>query len=132
MPRSSPLFRPLALLALTAVLLALAAPTVGRVLSAAAMRGAPVLMEICTSGGLKLVDVSPFLGDTGEPAMPASAMDAHCGYCVLGTPLPVVLALLVGLLLWPTAAPAATHYARTWQSLRNTRGLGSQAPPMAF
>ena len=132
MPRSLPLFRHMLLLALAAVLLTVAAPTMSRVLSAAAMRAAPVLMEICTTGGLKLLDASPFLGDTGEPATPAAAMDGHCGYCVLGTPLPVVLALLVGLLLWPAAAPAATHYARTWQSLRNTRGLGSQAPPLAL
>jgi hypothetical protein len=119
------------LLAIAAVLLTAAAPTVSRVLSAA-MRAAPVLMEICSSGGLKLVDVSPFLGETGEPAAPAAAMDAHCGYCVLGTPLPVVLALLAGLLPWPAAAPAGTRYARAWQSLRNTRGLGSQAPPFAL
>ena len=132
MPRASSLFRHMLLLALAAVLLGVVAPTVGRVLSATAMRVAPVLMEMCTSGGRKVVDVSSLPGEAGKPEAPAMAMDAHCGYCVPGAPLPMVLALLVALLLWPAAVPPATGYARAWRPLRNIRGLGSQAPPLAL
>ena len=122
----------MALLALAAVLLTVAAPTVSRVLSATGWRAAPVLMEICTTGGLKLVDVSPFLGKDGEPAVPATSMEPHCGYCVLATPLPVVLALLLALLLWGAAATAPPARALALKSLRNTRGLGSRGPPLAL
>lgn len=135
MPRSSSLFRHLALLALAAVLLSVAAPTTSRVLSATISRAAPVLMEMCTSAGFELVDVSPFLGGDGEPAepeAPTAAMGADCGYCVLSTPLPVVVAVLVASPPWSAGAPVVAGYARGWPVLRNLRGLGSQAPPLAF
>lgn len=130
MSRSSVNFRRMAVLALIAVLLAAVAPTVSRVLAAAAPGDAPVLMEMCTAAGVKMAEISPHLGDGDEPAQPMSQMmgDA-CGYCVLVTSLPLALLLLCMLAPRPPATSAFRLYAALLQYCRNTRGLGSQAPP---
>ena len=121
--------RHLAVLALLAVVLSALAPTVSRAVAATAARGAPILMEMCTMTGIKLVDVSPFVGAEDEPAPPASPMAPACDYCVLATPLLVVLALLLALLAWKPAPLAGRTCRPATRSLRNLRGLGSQAPP---
>ncbi|TWG92825.1 Protein of unknown function (DUF2946) [Luteimonas sp. J16] len=131
MVRQSSTFRHLAVLALLAVLLSALAPTVSRAVAATTAKGAPILMEMCTVAGIKLVDVSPFIGAADEqPAPPASPMAPACDYCVLATPLLVVLALLLAALAWRPAPPADRRYALAQRPLRNLRGLGSQAPPV--
>ena len=131
MVRQSSISRHLAVLALLAVLLSALAPTVSRVVAATAARGAPIRMEMCTMAGIKLVDVSPFVAAAeDEPAPPASPMAPACDYCVLATPLLVVLALLLASLAWTPAPPADRLYTLAQRPLRNLRGLGSQAPPV--
>ncbi|NLW96683.1 MAG: DUF2946 family protein, partial [Xanthomonadaceae bacterium] len=99
MSRRPSIRRHLAVLALLAALLAALAPTVSRTLAATAAKGTPILMEMCTMAGIQLIDVSPFLGASdGDPAPsppPAAPMAPACDYCVLATPLLVVLALLL-------------------------------------
>lgn len=131
MTRSSASFRRMAWLALAAVVLSIAMPTASRVASAVAPDMAPILMEMCTTGGTRLVDVTSFLG--GEtPAPPMSEMTEACDYCVLVPPLVLALALLFCLLLHPPRSPPLRRYACLPTSLRNIRGLGSQAPPIAL
>lgn len=130
MIRESAAFRRMAVLALVAVLLASVVPTISRVMASAASKGGPILMEMCTVAGIKLMDVAPFL-DEGDPrpAEPAPPMAPVCDYCVLATPVLVVLALLLALLAWAPGAPAARVFSAASKPLRNLRGLGSQAPP---
>jgi hypothetical protein len=134
MSRRPSIRRHLAVLALLAALLAALAPTVSRTLAATAAKGTPILMEMCTMAGIQLIDVSPFLGASdGDPAPsppPAAPMAPACDYCVLATPLLVVLALLLAALAWRPAPPADRRYALAQRPLRNLRGLGSQAPPV--
>jgi len=130
MIRSSASFRRMAWLALVAVLLASVMPTASRVIAATVSKAAPILMEMCTSAGRQVLDVSPFIA-TEEPASPAvAAMDA-CDYCVLATPLPLVLLLFCLLALFPGQPSVVRHYLALLRLPRNTRGLGSQAPPLA-
>ena len=124
-------FRRMAWLALVAVLLTVAAPTVSRVLASTLAKTAPVLMEMCTRVGSQLVDASPFIAGE-QPDRPMTAMDDVCGYCVLATPLPVLLLLLCLLTLRPSLSATLRPYAALLRSPRNTRGLGSQAPPIAL
>lgn len=122
----------MAWLALVAALLLVVVPTVSRVIVSVAPRAMPVLMEMCTITGLKLLDVSSLIND-GEPAQPMVLMDDACGYCMLTTPPPVILALLCALLLAPPLAPAARRICLPFlRTARNTRGLGSQAPPITL
>ncbi len=121
----------MAWLALVAVLLTVAAPTVSRVLAATVAKTAPVLMEMCTVAGLKVIDVSPYVGG-GEAAPPMAAMGDACGYCVLATPPLLALVLLCLLALRPPQAPLRGLYRARQRSVRNARGLGSQGPPLAL
>ena len=89
-------------------------------------------VSLCTTAGLKVIDVAPFVGGEEPPAQPRTAMDDLCGYCVLATPLPVVLALLFALLLCLPQTPAFHFYSLLLKAPRNMRGLGSQAPPIAL
>lgn len=131
MTQTSAGFRRMAWLALVAVLLAVAAPTISRTLVATGAKVAPILMEMCTTAGNQLVDVSPFIAGE-EPARPMTAMDEACGYCVLATPLPLVLLLLCLLGLRPPRVSTFGLYTALLRSPRNTRGLGAQAPPLAL
>lgn len=122
----------MAWLALVAVLLTVAAPTISRALVATGAKVAPILMEMCTIAGTKLVDVSPYIAGE-DPVRPmTSVMDDACGYCVLATPLPLVLLLLCLLGLRPPRTSTFRLYTALLPSPRNTRGLGSQAPPLAL
>lgn len=131
MTRSSASFRRMAWLALVAALLALAMPTASRVIATLVPAVAPVLMEMCTTGGREVVDVSPFIADEA-PARPEMSMTEACGYCVLATPLPLVVLLVCLLALWPARAPVARTYRVFARPVRNLRGLGAQAPPLAL
>lgn len=114
MMQTSSLFRRMAWLALMAALLAVSAPTVSRVLAATVAKAMPILTDMCTTAGAQRMDVS-----------------TH-GAGVLVTPLPVALLLLGMLALRPPNAPVARRYAAIFRLPRNLRGLGAQAPPVAF
>lgn len=131
MTRGSSAFRRMAWLALVAVLLGALMPTFSRVVASSVSGAGALLMEMCTPAGRTMVDVSTLLWEQGDPApSPAAAMDEACAYCVLVPPLPVVLALLLALLLYPSLAPAPWLHALFPQSPRNLRGLGARAPPV--
>lgn len=132
MSRNPARFRRLTWLALVATLLLSVMPTVSRILMATVPQAAPLLMEMCTTGGRQLVDVSAFSAGGESPAAPATMMDEACGYCVLATPLPLVLLLFCLLALRPPAAPRERRYAAPRPCARNLRGLGSQAPPLVL
>ncbi len=131
MARTSIHFRHMAWLALAAALLMALAPAAGRAVMATASKAVPVLMEICTASGMKMIDVAPFLGES-EPASPAVPLhlDEACAYCTLATPLPLLLLLLFALLLRPVPSLLARLHLFSPHPLRNLRGLGSQAPPI--
>ena len=131
MIRSSASFRRMAWLALLAALLALAVPTASRVVATLVPKLAPVLMEMCTTAGREVIDVAPFIA-TEEPVRPAMSMTEACGYCVLATPLPLVLLLFCLLSPGPIRSQLAGVYLVFLRSARNMRGLGSQGPPCAF
>lgn len=126
MNRSSASFRRMAWLALAAVVLSVAMPTASRFM-AAASTAAPLLMEMCTAAGRQVMDVSAF-APTEQPP-PAMADMSACGYCVLATPLPLVLLLAGLLVLLRPQPPVVRRYLRRLRSPRNVRGLGAQAPP---
>lgn len=131
MDRTSASFRRVAWLALVAVLLSVAMPTASRFAAAASSGTTRVLMEMCTTAGRQVLDVSAYFG-VEEPTPPATAgMDA-CGYCVLATPLPLVLLLLSLLALVPNGPAVVPSYLVRLRSPRNARGLGSQAPPLVL
>lgn len=132
MVRGSAAFRRMTWLALVAVLLGAVVPTVSRAVASAVPGAVPLLMEMCTPAGRKMMDVSRLVADWGEPAPapPAAAMDEACAYCVLAPPLPLLLALVLALLLYPALAPACWRRAPLPQSPRNLRGLGARAPPV--
>lgn len=132
MSRTSGSFRRLAWLALVASLLMSVMPSVSRVLMAAAPNTAQLLMEMCTTAGRQLVDVSPFIAPEAQPGQPMAGMTDVCAYCVLATPLPLVLLLFCLLVLFPARSPIVRYYLALLRSPRNARGLGSQAPPLAL
>lgn len=130
--RAPALFRLMLQLALAAVLLMSIAPTASRVLTAGDSARQPILMELCTSAGLKLIDISSFIG-TEEPATAThDAADAACGYCLLATPLPLLLLMLVVLLFRQVAATHVRRDPPPLRTPRNRRGIGSQGPPHAL
>src|SRR5690606_22276434 len=100
--RRSTAFRWMARLALVAVLLTVAVPTASRVVSTLAPTLAPVLMEMCTTAGLQVRDVSALLSGDEPAPPPAPSMDA-CDYCVLSAPPPLLLLALLLLALLPAA-----------------------------
>lgn len=132
MTRGSSGFRRMAWLALVAVLLGAVVPTVSRAVASAAPGALPLLLEMCTPAGRKMVDMSLLAAEWGEsaPPVPLAAMDEACSYCVLVPPLPLVLALLLALLLYPVLAPAIWLSSLVPQAPRNLRGLGARAPPI--
>ena len=117
-------------LAFLAVLLMTAMPTIGRIVASVAPQATPVLMEMCTTAGRSLVDVSPFIAPEA-PARPMQAMAEACDYCTLLPPLQLVLLVLCAQLLRPPPHRRARSYRIVPRAVRNLRGLGSQAPPVA-
>lgn len=121
----------MAWLALVAALLMAVAPAVSRVVVATASKSVPVLMELCTASGIKMIDVTPFIGESeAVPPVVPPHMDEACAYCTLATPLPLVLLLLFALLLAPATSLPARFSPFSPRPRRNLRGLGSQAPPV--
>lgn len=133
MLRSATFQRSMARLALIAVLLMALAPAVGRWVKSDSLQFLSGLTEICTTSGLKSLDVSGWGGDAAKIPAPAhSGMDADCAYCPLlaGTALllfafallfPQVLAILV-----PAFAPFSFRSSSVFP------GLGSRGPPLAL
>lgn len=128
----SALFRLMHRLALVAALLMVIAPTVSRVLTATGAAHVPVLMTLCTSRGLELVDVAPYIATAPPAATTHDASDAACGYCLLVTPLPLLLLAMLGLCIVRAAAPLSRLATLVLPRPRNHRGLGSQGPPLAL
>lgn len=130
--RTAASFRLMLQLALAAALLLAITPTISRVLAASDFAHQPILMELCTSAGMEQIDISSFIG-AEEPATAAhGATDAACGYCLLATPLPLLLLALV-VMLFPKAGRLRVQRAAPCLCVsRNRRGLGSQGPPFAL
>ena len=57
---------------------------------AAASKATPVLMELCTASGLKVIDVAPFVGALEETPATPHVMEEACAYCTLLPPLPFI------------------------------------------
>jgi quinol-cytochrome oxidoreductase complex cytochrome b subunit len=125
----------MARLALAAIMLLLAVPTVGRLVERhESDHGA--LTAICTVGGLKYVGLGHW-GDSPPLQTPSPDPPHHpgmdCDYCPLLASA-IVLAVLVGLFPLPLARKAG---ARGFASVRprtflHPCGLGSRGPPLAL
>ena len=124
--------RPMARLALIAVLLMALSPAISRWVSSSSTQWLPGLVELCTVQGLKLVDAPGFGGDAAKSPALGHAMQADCAYCPLlaGT----ALLLLAAVLLFPQALanllPARIASPAVFSSL--FPGLGSRGPPLAL
>src|SRR5690606_39383505 len=130
MVRGSRSFRRMVWLAVVAMLLIAAVPTVSRVLAATVPAVGPALQQMCTAAGLKVVEVLP-IGDEGAaPVQPVTTMGDVCGYCLLAVPVPVLLLLVFALLLHAPPPLAPRPCPLFLRLPRNLRGLGSQAPPL--
>jgi hypothetical protein len=132
MIRSSIHSRRMAWLALAAVLLMATAPTVSRVLASVAGQAGAVLVEMCTAAGLKTIDVSGLLDTRDQVPASGDATDDMCGYCALAPPLALVLLLLCVLAPPRPMRVPLPHRPPLFRPVRNRRGLGSQAPPIAL
>jgi len=98
--RSRPLQTFMARLAWLAIALMLCAPLLSRALQA---QGPPALAELCTSAGLKRIDLGLLNMSASHSAAPAAAdsshgADAACDYCLLAIRLLPLLALILALL----------------------------------
>lgn len=135
--RNAVFHRRMSWLALVAMLLLAALPTLGRL---AAGPGTPdgVWAQICTMAGLKLVklapgDASPLDPPPVSPAGEGGAMPGpDCAYCPLLAAV-VVLLLSIAFALPPhaTRRPAEARRAAPWR-FRHPSGLGSRGPPPAL
>lgn len=126
------------LLALVAMLLLLALPTAGRVLSGSSSGSEGVWAQMCTMAGLKLVKIAPGdanpLDSSPVPKSPAGgAMSGEdCAYC------PVLGGMAILLLCVFFAVPAAARRAPPpWRLIApraflHPSGLGSRGPPVAL
>lgn len=126
--------RHMATLAMIAALLLALVPTASRIIASVVPTAQPVLMELCTGAGTRVVDVSPFIAAEAPPpvATTASMTGEACGYCAL---LPLLSTAVPALAAWvPLASRSASSRAVApvlpWP--RNRRGLGSQAPPVTL
>ncbi|MGX5728912.1 DUF2946 family protein [Pseudoxanthomonas beigongshangi] len=130
--RHPALFRPLARLALCAILLLALAPAVSRVLGAGTSATTAGWIELCTPGGLKWVDAAGIGGDDAPVPAPA-ATSGDCAYCPLATSLPwLPLALAMLLPLLPRAWIRPYWREPFLRASIRLRGLGGQGPPRIF
>jgi hypothetical protein len=123
----------MARLAFIAVLLMAFAPAVSRWIGSDSLQFLSGLTEICTTSGLKSLDVSGWGGDKAKvPAPDHSGMGADCAYCPLLAG--AALLLLTFALLFPqilaNLVPAAPPL--SFQSSSVFPGLGSRGPPLAL
>ena len=120
----------MARLALAAILLVSAMPTVSRWLESSAQRLPDVVLAMCSVDGLVMKPAS-LLDDAGKAPAPTGAMpDAYCAYCpLLASLTPVLLALAI--LLPPlrrALLPARSSPVVPAPPL--LRGLGARGPPI--
>ncbi len=120
----------MARLALAAILLVSAMPTVSRWLEGSAQRLPDVVLAMCSMDGLVMKPAS-LLDDAGKAPAPAGGMqDEYCAYCpLLASLTPVLLALAI--LLPPlrrVLLPARSSPALPAPPL--LRGLGARGPPI--
>ena len=120
----------MARLALAAILLVSAMPTVSRWLESSAQRLPDVVLAMCSVDGLVMKPAS-LLDDAGRAPAPTGAMpDAYCAYCpLLASLTPVLLALAI--LLPPlrrALLPARSSPVVPAPPL--LRGLGARGPPI--
>ncbi len=120
----------MARLALAAILLVSAMPTISRWLESSAQRLPDVVLAMCSVDGLVMKPAS-LLDDAGKAPAPTGAMpDAYCAYCpLLASLTPVLLALAI--LLPPlrrALLPARSSPVVPAPPL--LRGLGARGPPI--
>ena len=124
--------RPMARLALCAMLLLAFAPALSRVLAAGASGAMAGWVELCTASGLKWVDTAAQTGDA-TPAHPATPAGADCAYCPLASSLPPLpLSLIAQGPLPPLPRLAVPGRQPAPPAPIRLRGLGGQGPPTIF
>jgi hypothetical protein len=130
--RASTFQRTMARLALISVLLMALAPVMSRWMAGNSTQWLSGLVELCTTDGLKLVDLSAFNSD-GDATLPGtghSGMEADCAYCPLLAGTALLLLVLAALFpralvrLVPVAAPLSSPPSSLFP------GLGSRGPPL--
>lgn len=129
MIRSAGFQKPMARMALVAMLLLAFSPIVTRVLAGLPSSAVAGWAEICTATGLKFVDLAKFTqADPPEPAK--TPMAADCAYC----PLLAATALLLVALAFSLPPAVVTLFAALWakpgKSSFHPCGLGSRGPPI--
>lgn len=124
--------RPMARLALCAMLLLAFAPALSRVLATGASGAMAGWVELCTASGLKWVDTAAPAGDA-TPAHPATPAGADCAYCPLASSLPPTpLSLIAQVPLPPLPRLAMPGRHPVPHAPIRLRGLGGQGPPSIF
>lgn len=121
------------LLALVAMLLLLAVPTVGRVLAGSSASDG-VWAQMCTMAGLKLVKIAPGDANPLDPTPKSPAGNAmtgeDCAYC------PVLAGMVLVLLCLAFVLPQASRASPpSWRTIAprvflHPSGLGSRGPPI--
>lgn len=118
-------------LALIAVLLMVFAPTLSRWMKSDRLEFLPGVTEICTTFGLKSVDVASWGKDSPQtPAPDHAAMDADCAYCPLLAGTVLLLLALTLLLPQRQAGGISLALAAVFRASSTFPGLGSRGPPL--
>ena len=121
----------MARLALAAILLMAALPTVGRLLESRAPAMHAAAMAICTTDGLVMKAHGLLHGDAPAPA-DGSTHGEDCAYCpLLAAMVPLVLAALL-LLPLRAAIRLLPLRASPLRDVRLAHGLGARGPPLAL
>ena len=120
----------MARLALAAILLMAALPTVGRLLESRAPTIHHAAMAMCTTDGLVMQAHDLLHGDAQMPT--GTTMGEDCAYCpLLAAMLPLVLAALL-LLPLRAAMRLLPLRAAPMRDARLAHGLGARGPPLAL
>ena len=120
----------MARLALAAILLMAALPTVGRLLESRAPAMHDAAMAICTTDGL-VMKAHGLLHDDGRMPL-GKTMGEDCAYCpLLAAMVPLVLAALL-LLPLRAAMRLLPLRAAPMRDARLAHGLGARGPPLAL
>jgi hypothetical protein len=123
----------MARLAFIAVLLMAFAPAVSRWIGSDSLQFLSGLTEICTTSGLKSLDVSGWGGDKAKmPAPDHSGMGADCAYCTLLAGTALLLLSLALLFPWILKALVPVPASLSFRSSSVFPGLGSRGPPLAL
>lgn len=143
------LHRTIACLALLAMLLLSAVPTLGRLAGTQATASPTTLPQaMCTSTGLAMVGVGKAmammpgmamplalstLAHGADPEMPAHPADMDCDYCPLLACVVFVAVFVVLLAAIPSGGqPLASRRAAAFVTFAYPCGLGSRGPPLVL